>query len=113
MFSDELQHYGVLGMKWGIRKSPRTVSKGYLKKIATDNKNKMTDFSYDPSKAGKNVNDVANRFQKASKKENKALRDDFKNKLLSYEEAAKKYNKSVDPKTGFGDSNLRLDAERK
>ena len=41
MYKDYLMHYGVLGMKWGVRKNHSKPINSLLKKKHTERKNRM------------------------------------------------------------------------
>ena len=66
---DDLQHYGVVGMKWGVRRSNRRV-KSLSKKVRKTTKN--FDRGRDPGK--ERANEVSKKVRKEKYKVDKGIK---------------------------------------
>lgn len=85
MHDDELMHYGVLGMKWGVRKSRSSGSSSSKKKSAIKSK---------ASNLKSNASNLKRKVTKTTKKEEaqrKRIDKDYKNRhTMSDKDLAKK-----------------------
>lgn len=67
----ELKHYGVLGMKWGVRKGSRSADSANVQKIR---KKKVSQMSNQELREAKTRLELENQYRQQSAQANKARR---------------------------------------
>lgn len=113
--SDELYHYGVLGMKWGVHRA-RMHSKSYgrlaskssryeQKAIKKQKKSENYHAKYDLKSSNKAMKKALRYEKKAVQNQNKADKADTLNDKLRFEQKAAKMN--------YKAQNRRIEANRK
>lgn len=82
-YDEELYHYGVLGMKWGVRRAARALSKATTKE---EKAKAAARLDKHVEKAGKKLSKIDNRIVKAQTKATKSLRktDNFLDPFRGY-----------------------------
>ena len=99
---DDLRHYGVVGMKWGVQRSNRRV-KSLSKKVRKTTKN--FDRGRDPSK--ERANEVSKKVRKEKYKVDKGIKraERFlaKNAKADAKQITNRYNKNPEKKAAVED----------
>lgn len=88
MEQNSLAHYGVIGMKWGVRKNPDKALKKSIKKLRAIDK-KRDNLAV---REGKRDARAAKFKVKADRMENKALRTSSTDKYAKLKEKNRKFN---------------------
>lgn len=85
VYSDELQHYGVLGMRWGVRKNP---SKAYSKAMKKSQKMKTKEVNLNLKSAKLRSKALKKSVKATSEKQyEKARKFEFKANKLALKSA--------------------------
>lgn len=93
---NDLQHYGVPGMKWGVRRAQKKAKIGKARNHRNERLEKNESVI---NKAGEKYNSS----RKQQKSEFKKAKTEFQNSKQAYKSAKKKYkNKTLDTNKEFG-----------
>lgn len=87
-YSDYLMHYGVKGMRWGVRHVDRALARALGKKTSEVSSKEL-------SKLRNDVNQNAKRYIKAYKTKNKQTIRDYNSDFVNRNAKNKKYGKLV------------------
>ena len=92
MVNDELYHYGILGMKWGVRRTPTQL--GHRVKMKSKNQNLETPKTKKTTTSSKGTSGKSTTHEKSVKE----MSDDELNKLVRRLQLEKQY-RDLNPKT--------------
>ena len=123
MTDQELYHWGIKGMKWGVRKDKNKTNVGYkstgIKSALARRSNKNVDKSFDDWKETTRKRDDAIALGKKANEAKRAYENDRSNKALrdEYRTAQKQYKKALSENTTYRKGVVRQevgkDASRK
>ena len=108
-YSDELQHYGVKGMKWGVRRATKQLSRA---RTSSDVDNAVAKLNKHRTKATAKLSKLE---KKGSKLENALIKSNKKNlvKGSKIEQKADKLRKKAEKKYYKANSSVMISDERR
>lgn len=112
MYEHELYHYGVLGMKWGVRRGNTTKAYGKASKKLAKLDRKVTDAEQEVIKRSKKYdNAMASRFA-TNRRQDKAQRK-VNEAAASYRKSLRKANKWYKSmESTFAKTDIKLSSEQ-
>ena len=111
--NNELKHYGVLGMRWGVRKDGKSYISTYsankkaklaaMKSRVRDYESSINGNKVSVAKSNANARKARQQSLESSRAYNKQLREARKMMAMERREAIKKYRKEINAGASFMD----------